>query len=88
MYKIQSVNTNIILTFKKKQKPLHCESIIKIDADTITVKSTLQLQKKNYSTITVILLDALETVSIYDKNEHNLNSIKTKKKLNKLYEQP
>lgn len=71
--------------FKNKSKPLKVDLILDINYNTVTVRSIIIIDKKPYNTISILSLNEIESWSIYDKHQFELNNLNTKLMLEDLY---
>jgi hypothetical protein len=71
--------------FKNKSKPLKVDLILDINYNTVTVRSIIMIDKKAYNTISILSLKEIESWSIYDKHQFEVNNLNTKLMLEDLY---
>ena len=75
----------MLVIFKNKSKPLKVDSILDINYSTVTVRSIIIIDKKPYNTISILNLNEIESWSIYDKHQFELNNLNNKLMLENLY---
>jgi len=75
----------MLVMFKNKSKPLKVNYILDINYSTVTVRSIIIIDKKPYNTISILNLNEIESWSIYDKHQFELNNLNNKLMLENLY---
>ena len=75
----------MLIMFKNKSKPLKVDLILDINYNTVTVRSIIIIDKKPYNTISILSIKEIESWSIYDKHQFELNNLNTKLMLEDLY---
>ena len=75
----------MLIMFKNKSKPLKVDLILDINYNTVTVRSIIMIDKKAYNTISILSLKEIESWSIYDKHQFEVNNLNTKLMLEDLY---